>query len=129
MSPCVKNLGVLFDKHFTWDSHVSSLTRKCYGILIGLAHVRHIIPRELLPQLVDALVVSHVRYCLAVYGNGTQKNMQRLDKVVNFALRIISGKQKFNHLSNIRKELGWPTADELYRQQSLNLLHKIHAKS
>ena len=50
------------------------LTRKCYGILIGLAHVRHIIPRELLPQLVDALVVSHVRYCLAVYGNGTQKN-------------------------------------------------------
>ena len=125
-SPCVKNLGVLFDKHFTWDSHVSSLTRKCYGILIGLAHVRHIIPRELLPQLVDALVVSHVRYCLAVYGNGTQKNMQRLDKVLNFALRIISGKRKFDHLSNIRKELGWPTADELYRQQSLNLLHKIH---
>ena len=79
-----------------------------------------------LPQLVDALVVSHVRYCLAVYGNGTQKNMQRLDKVLNFALRIISGKRKFDHLSNIRKELGWPTADELYRQQSLNLLHKIH---
>ena len=50
-SPCVKNLGVLFDKHFTWDSHVSSLTRKCYGILIGLAHVRHIIPRELLSSL------------------------------------------------------------------------------
>ena len=91
---------------FYLGSHVSSLTRKCYGILIGLAHLRHIIPRELLLQLVDALVVSHVRYCLAVYGNGTQKNMQRLDKVLNFALRIISGKRKFDHISNIRKELG-----------------------
>ena len=56
--------------------------------------------------------------------------MQRLDKNLNFALRIISGKRKFEHISraraNIRKELGWPTADELYRKQSLNLLHKIN---
>ena len=68
MSPCVKNLGILFDKHFTWDSYASSLARKCYGILIGLAHVRHIIPRELLPQLVDALVVSQVPRSLLPCG-------------------------------------------------------------
>ena len=124
-NPCVKNLGVTFDKHVTWDSHVSFLVKKCYGILIGLAHVRHCIPRELLPSLVNALVVSHVRYCLAVFGNGSQKNMQRLDKILNFALRVISGKRKFDHISDVRAELGWPTAQQLYRQHSLSLLHKI----
>ena len=124
-SPYVKNLGVFFDKHFTWDSHVSFIVKKCYGILIGLAHVRHSIPRELLPLLVNSLVVSHVRYCLAVYGNGSQKNMQRLDKILNFALRVISGKRKYDHISEVRAEIGWPTAQQLYRQQSLNLLHKI----
>ena len=121
----VKNLGVVFDKHLTWDSHVSSLVKKCSGILIGLSHVRHSIPRELLPPLVDALVVSHVRYCLAVFGNGSQKNIQRLDKILNFALRVISGRRKFDHISDVRAELGWPTAQQLYRQHSLNLLHKI----
>jgi len=124
-NPTVKNLGVLFDKHVTWDAHVSALVKKCYGILIGLSHVRHCIPPDLLPQLVNALVISHVRYCLTVFGNGSQLNMDRLDKILNFAMRVISGKRKFEHITPVRTELGWPTASQMYRQQSLNSLHKI----
>ena len=123
--PTVRNLGVLFDKFLTWDSHVSALVQKCYGILIGLAHVRHQIPPALIPTLVNALVVSHVRYCLTVFGNGTDKNMQRIQKILNFALRVISGRRKFDHISDVRDELGWPTARQLYELHSLTLLHKI----
>ena len=36
-SLCVKNLGVLFDRHLTWDAHVSDVVRKCVGLLIGSA--------------------------------------------------------------------------------------------
>ena len=71
--PTVRNLGVIFDRHLTWDPHVSALVKKCNGILIGLSHVRHQIPSHLLPTLVNALVLSHVRYCLAVFGNGSEK--------------------------------------------------------
>ena len=124
--PTVRNLGVVFDKYLTWDSHVSALVKKCNGILIGLSHVRHQIPTDLLPILVNALVLSHVRYCLAVFGNGSEKNMQRLQKVLNFALRTVSGRRKFDHISDVREELGWPTARQLYEQHSLNFLHKIH---
>ena len=124
-SPTVRNLGVVFDKHLTWDSHVSALVKKCNGILIGLSHVRHQIPPELLPTVVNALVLSHVRYCLAVYGNGSENNIQRLQKVQNFALRVVSGRRKFDHISDVREDLGWPTARQLYRQHSLSMLHKI----
>ena len=125
--PTVRNLCVLFDKHLTWDPHVSALVKKCNGILIGLSHVRHQIPRErdLLPTLVSALVLSHVHYCLAVYGNGSDKNIQRLQKIQNFALRVVSGRRKFDHISDVREELGWPTARQLYELYSLNFLHKI----
>ena len=123
--PTVRNLGVLFDKHLTWDPHVSALVKKCNGILIGLSHVRHQIPRDLLPTIVSALVLSHVRYCLAVFGNGSDKNMQRLQKILNFALRVVSGRRKFDHISDVRDELGWPTARQLYELHSLSLLHKI----
>ena len=46
-------------------------------------------------------------------------------KVLNFALRTVSGRRKFDHISDVREELGWPTARQLYEQHSLNFLHKI----
>ena len=51
--------------------------------------------------------------------------MQRLQKVLNFALRTVSGRRKFDHISDVREELGWPTDRQLYEQYSLNFLHKI----
>ena len=68
----------------------------------------HQIPSELLHTLVNALVFLHVRYCLAVYGNESELSIQRLKKVINFALRVISVRRKFDHISDVREELSWP---------------------
>ena len=102
-SPAVRNLGVFFDKNLSWDSHVSALVKKCNGILIGLSHVRHSIPTSLLPIIVDALVLSQVRYCLAVFENSSENNMQRLQKVLNFGLRAVSGRRKCDHISDVER--------------------------
>ena len=51
--------------------------------------------------------------------------MQRLQKILNFALRVASGRRKFDHISDVRDELGWPTARQLYELHSLSLQHKI----
>ena len=51
-----------------------------------------------------ALVISRVRYCLTVYGNGTQKNFDRLQKILNFAARVIFGRRKFDHVSDLRQK-------------------------
>ena len=48
--------------------------------------------------------------------------MQRLQKVINFCLRPVSGRRKYDH---VREELGRLTARQLYEVQSINLLHKI----
>ena len=55
-----------------------------------LSHLRHQIPSSLLPVRVDALVLLHVRYCTAVFESGSEKNMQRLQKVLNFGLRALA---------------------------------------
>ena len=52
-------------------------------------------------------------------------NIQRLQKVQNFALCVVSGRGKFDHISDVRDDLAWPTARQLCRQCSLSLLHKI----
>ena len=42
-------------------------------------------PRRALLAIVQSLVISRVRYCMSVYGNGSSANDTRLLKVVNFA--------------------------------------------
>ena len=108
----------------TQHDYISALVKKCNGILIGLSHVRHQIPSHLLPTLVNALFLSHVRLpgCLWKWVG---KNIQRLKKIMNFALRAVSGRRKFDHVSDVREELGWPTARQLYELHSLSFLHKI----
>ena len=121
----VKNLGVVFDSHLSWDQHISLLTRRCFGMLTGLAHLRHHLPETVLSTLVSALVLSHVRYCLTVYGNGTSKNLDRIQKILNFSARVITGRKKFDHISDVQRELGWLSAPDLVRCHTLMLAHKV----
>ena len=62
-SRCVGNLGVLFDRHLTWDAHISDVVRKYVGLLIGLRHLRRFLPRYAMLAIVRSLVVSRVSYC------------------------------------------------------------------
>ena len=121
----VKNLGLIFDQHLSWDARVRAVSRKCCGILTALSHIRHFLPRDTLPEIVTALAVSHIRYCLAVYGNGSAGNLKSLQKLMNFAARVIAGKRKFDHVSDVRDRLGWLDSSQLFQYQSLCLLDKI----
>ena len=121
----VKKLGVVFDSALSWDSHVSELSRRCMGVLTGLSHVRHCVPDGIIKTLVTALVLSQVRYCLSVYGNGSQKNFDRVQKILNFAARVIFGRRKFDHVSDLRERLGWMTPRQMAECQMLTLAHKV----
>jgi len=119
----LKNLGVTFDRFLSWDSHVSKLSQKCCGILTGISHLRQYLPSGTIPILVSALVLSHIRYCLTVYGNGSAKNLAVIDKILNFAARVISGKRKFDHISAVRESLGWLIPSAMVLHQSLSSEH------
>ena len=57
----VKKLGVHMDRHLTYGDHIDRLVRKCTGIMLGLVHVRHVIPHSVLKQVVLSLVLSTIR--------------------------------------------------------------------
>ena len=88
-----KNLGVMFDRFLNWDAHVSSVIQRSFGTLIGLSHLRNYLPPAVVSAVVDALALSQIRYCLSVYGNGSNKNLVRLQKVINYAAKIIYGRK------------------------------------
>ena len=100
-----KNLGLNFDSSLNWDRHVFILTQRCFGVLTGLSHLRGHLPTAVLSALIHALVFSQLRYCISVYGNCKKGNLSRIQKVINYSAKILYGRRKYDHVSDLLREL------------------------
>ena len=124
-SATVRNLGVTFDQHMTFTSHVDRVVQQCTGMLCGLSHSRHSLPQSTLMTLIQGLVISRIWYCLVVYGVCSGTQMKRVQKLLNFAARVLSGRKKFDHISDVLHRLNWLTADHMYLYRGLTLLKRM----
>ncbi|KAF0314138.1 RNA-directed DNA polymerase from mobile element jockey [Amphibalanus amphitrite] len=97
-SDAVKNLGVWFERDMTFVTHTNDVIRRCTGTLCGLSHSRHSLPQSVMATMVQGLVFSVIRYCLSVYGASNATQRGRLQKVIRFAARVVSGRKKFDRL-------------------------------
>ena len=118
-------MGLIFDNRLSWEAHVSMIRRRCMGILSGLSHIRHQLHNGVIISLVTALVLSQIRYCISVYGNGSRKNLDRIGKILNFGARVIFGRRKYDHVSDLWDRLGWLRPQQLINLVTLNLANKI----
>ena len=105
--PAAKNLGLFFDSPLSWDRHISYVTQRCFGVLTGLSHLRGHLPTAVLSALIHALVFSQLRYCISIYGNGKKGNLSRIQKVINFSAKLLFGRKKYDHVSDLLERLGW----------------------
>ena len=115
------------DKTLSWDDHIKAITDRCFGILIGLSHAKHVLPIDLLPRIIDCLVLSHVRYCVQVYGSANETSLKNVQRILNFAARVISGRRKYDHISDVLQELGWHNIKDLIQSFDERMLNKIIA--
>ena len=120
----VRNLGVIFDPTLSWDDHVAHVVNKCIGMLIGLSHIRHHLPQAAVSTIVHGLVISHLRYCITVFGNCSDTNHRKLQKVINFCARVIAGRRKYDHISDILNGPDWFTSRQLADFHSMTLAHR-----
>ena len=124
-SKVVKNLGVSIDRHLSFDVHIDHMAHKCTGILIALNHARHVLPRSVMKDVVEALVLSIVRYCMSVYGSCTETQVHRVQKIVNFCARVVAGRRRYDHVSDAVTQLGWLTARQLVAYHSVCAVERI----
>ena len=85
----VKDLGVTFDKYLTFNEHTINTMSSCISTLAQISRVKHIFKNELI-TIINALVFSKLYYCSSVWSNTTMSNVNKLQKVQNFAARIVS---------------------------------------
>ena len=126
-SEAVKNLGVTMDRNLSYQAHIDAMTRRCTGMLIALNHSRLVIPNATLATLIQALVISAVRYCISVYGSCNATQLKCVQKVINFSARVVSGRRRHDHVSDIVKRLGWLNARQLVEYHAVSMVHSVVA--
>ena len=87
----VNFLGVHIDYNMRWDTHVNKVTlkvSKCIGILYRL---KDSLPHSALLLLYNSFMLSYLNYCVAVWGNCSQTNLDKLFKLQEKSTLHVSG--------------------------------------
>ena len=118
--PVARDLGVFIDQYLTYDEHITQTAAKCLCKLVQINRIKHFLDKETLLVLINAFVFSKLFYCSTVWSNTSKTNVSKLQRVQNFAARIILGLRKFDHISQGIKSLKWlPVKDRLYLNDAI----------
>ena len=115
-----KDLGVILDSNVTYDDHVTKTVFTCMSRLDQINRVKHVLDKDTLTIVVNCLVFSKLFYCSNVWSNTTESNLDKVQKVQNFACRIISGVKKFDHITPVLRAMQWlPIRQLLYYRNAV----------
>ena len=121
----LKFLGVHIDQELSMETQTAKVVQRSFSQLVTLRKLRNSLPQRVMKHLIQALVFPHVTYCLPAWAPPVQTLRRRMDKVINFAVRIVSKRRRSDHISDARKELGWLTFEETIYSRDCSLVHKM----
>ena len=108
-----RDLGVIMDSHLTYDSHISYLVSSCLSKLVQVNRVKKSFDKDILMLIVSSLVFSKMFYCSSGWSNTSKNNIKKLQLIRNFACRIITGSQKYDHVIPLLQQLNWLSVNEV----------------
>ena len=125
--PVARDLGVFIDQYLTYDEHLTQTAAKCLCKLVQINRIKHLLDKETLLLLINAFVFSKLFYCSTVWSNTSKSNVSKLQRVQNFAARIILGFRTFDHISQGIKSLKWLLVkDRLYLNDAVMMYKCIN---
>ena len=108
ISKCVKILGVYFDNHVTFDTHIQQLNKKVIGIIMFINRIKDIFDKDTRVIVMQTLVLSLINYGLKIWGNTNASLMQRVQKLQNFAAKVAAGGcRRRDRASPVFQDLRW----------------------
>ena len=89
------------------NAHVSNIARTCYSELRRLASIRRSLTSNLTAKLVSAFVLSRIDYCNSLLFGSTHDVTSHLQRIQNYAARVILRHPKSSGITIHLKSLHW----------------------
>ena len=94
-------LGIIFDEHLSWKSHIDALRVKLSRAIGVLNRLKNFLPNHILRFIYFALIHSHISYGQYLWGYMNDK----ISILQKKAVRIITHSNRLTHTSPIFKSL------------------------
>ena len=89
------------------NAHVSNIARTCYFELCRLASIRRFLTSTATATLVSAFVLSRIDYCNSLLFSSTHDVTSQLQRIQNYASRVVLCLQKSSSITTHLKSLHW----------------------
>ena len=103
----VKNFGFTLDCHLAMNAHVSNIARTCYFELRRFRSIRRFLTSTETATLVSAFVLSRIDYCNSLLIGSTHDVTSHLQRIQNYAARVILRLPKSSSITIHLKSLHW----------------------
>jgi hypothetical protein len=106
-SQSARNIGAMFDSELNMQSQVNSITRSCYMHLRNIGRIRSNLTEEAAATLVHALISSKLDNSNSLLCGISDYLIGKLQLIQNNAARIVTRKNKYEHITPLLKQLHW----------------------
>ena len=106
-SNSLKNFGFTLDCNLTINAHVSNIARTCYFKLRHLESIHGFLTSTVTATLVSAFVLSRIDYCNSLLFGSTHDVTSHLQRMHNYATRVILCLPKSFSITTHLKSLHW----------------------
>ena len=89
------------------NAHVSNIARTCYFELRRLASIRRFLTSTATATLVSAFLLSRIDYCNSLLFGSTHDVTSHLQRIQNYAARVILRLPKSSSITTYLKSLHW----------------------
>ena len=120
-----KALGVLLDEYLSFDEHISHLCAKIAKSLYCINRIKHFVTKKSLKMLYDAMIHSHLVYCINIYGCANPTALQKLKIKQKEAIRTIANVGYREHTSPLFKQFKILPIEKLIKFYNLKFMHNF----
>ena len=122
--PHTKSLGVHIDQNLSWSKHVNETAKIVSSGIGALKRLRPFICEDTAILLYRALIEPYFDYCCPVWDGLSNELADKLQKLQNRAIRVITKSDHYSSATALRGELGWDNLSTRRKKQKLKLMFK-----
>ncbi len=132
IAPCssLKNLGIYFDNHLLFDTHITEISKKVYGTIMQINRLTDCFNKNTRITVITSLVMSIINYGISIWGTTNSQQTERVQKLQNFAAKVaLGGATRRDHVTPFLKELRWLKIRGKYKFEISTIIYNVIIKS
>jgi len=96
----------------------------CFDILRQIRCIRRSLPRSSLATLITAFILSEVDYCNVALSGLSNRDLERVQSVINAGASLTTGARKYDHVTPLLKDSHWLCISECVTYKLCVLVYK-----